>query len=61
MELHMVFFKGITDGIKRIIFFCVPFLLVNPSVIIFFNYQRTSRQTKKITDIAFSSVILLVN
>jgi hypothetical protein len=50
------FFNGHTDGMKQECYFCLPFLLVNLSVIIFLFYQR-----KKITDGAFLSVIPSVN
>ena len=39
------FFKGNIDGMKRDFFF-LPFISVNPSVVIFFYYQRTYRRKK---------------
>jgi hypothetical protein len=66
-------YRRITDGIFRGIyrrneegnFFYASVPLVNPSVIIFFYYQRIYRQTKitdeRFTDGAFPSMISLVN
>jgi hypothetical protein len=45
MELHTVCFRG-NYRRNEIVFFCLLFSLVNPSVIIFFYYQRTYRRTK---------------
>jgi hypothetical protein len=44
---HIRYFsEGNTDGMKRVIVFCTPFLSVNPSIIIFYYYQRTYRRIK---------------
>ena len=40
------FAEGNTEVMKWVIFFCLLFPSVNPSVIIFFYYQRTYRLTK---------------
>jgi hypothetical protein len=44
MELHTICFRG--NYRRNEIFFCLLFPLVNPSVIIFFYYQRIYRWTK---------------